>query len=139
LLIILLGTPGRVSIGKFSYDTFSHTRATLSVPDYLESALTTRYPPYTENKLAFARLLVGGFLPSTRSTPVGTIGDPSAVRAPGQFRSVLGILLRKLTKSVSPRIVVAACLALVGAREFDWKWLIAGLTRLLSFGRDKQV
>jgi hypothetical protein len=128
-----------VSVGIYTFQTFSHTRASLSVPHFLESGLACRYPPYNEDKLAFLRLLVNGFLPSrARSKPVGTIGDPSAMRAHTKFRSVPGIILRNLTKNVSIRLIFATTVVLAAARALNWKWVVAGLMGLFSFGRDKK-
>ncbi|SJK98417.1 related to aldehyde dehydrogenase [NAD(P)] [Armillaria ostoyae] len=37
--------------GKFGFDTFTHTRASLDPPGWLDKILSSRYPPYTDRKL----------------------------------------------------------------------------------------
>ncbi|KAK0480714.1 NAD-aldehyde dehydrogenase [Armillaria novae-zelandiae] len=37
--------------GKFGFDTFTHTRASLDPPGWLDKILSSRYPPYTDKKL----------------------------------------------------------------------------------------
>ena len=33
--------------GKFSFDTFTHSRASMDVPSWMDKLLGKRYPPYT--------------------------------------------------------------------------------------------
>ncbi|CAG8597458.1 6950_t:CDS:2 [Ambispora gerdemannii] len=44
--------------GKKSFDTFTHERSTLETPYYVERLLGSRYPPYTNSKVWFLRLLL---------------------------------------------------------------------------------
>ncbi|KAK0238104.1 NAD-aldehyde dehydrogenase [Armillaria nabsnona] len=37
--------------GKFGFDTFTHTRASLDPPGWVDKILSSRYPPYTDKKL----------------------------------------------------------------------------------------
>ncbi|KAK0203728.1 NAD-aldehyde dehydrogenase [Desarmillaria ectypa] len=37
--------------GKFGFDTFTHTRASLDPPGWLDKIISSRYPPYTDKKL----------------------------------------------------------------------------------------
>ncbi|KAK0220090.1 NAD-aldehyde dehydrogenase [Armillaria fumosa] len=53
--------------GKFGFDTFTHTRASLDPPGWLDKILSSRYPPYTEKKLNTLTWL----FPSLPARPTG--------------------------------------------------------------------
>ncbi|KAF9652565.1 aldehyde dehydrogenase [Thelephora ganbajun] len=42
---------GGAHTGKYSFDLFTHLRATMSVPNWMESILSARYPPFTARKV----------------------------------------------------------------------------------------
>ncbi|KAF8069067.1 NAD-aldehyde dehydrogenase [Lyophyllum atratum] len=58
--------------GKFGFDTFTHLRASLDSPGWIDRILGFRYPPYTDAKFKAALRL----LPSLPARPAG---PPSAV------------------------------------------------------------
>lgn len=53
--------------GKFGFDTFTHTRASLDPPGWLDKILSSRYPPYTDKKLNALSWL----FPSLPARPTG--------------------------------------------------------------------
>ncbi|KAK0192633.1 NAD-aldehyde dehydrogenase [Armillaria mellea] len=53
--------------GKFGFDTFTHTRASLDPPGWLDRILSSRYPPYTDKKLN----ALGWLFPSLPARPTG--------------------------------------------------------------------
>ncbi|KAK0496050.1 NAD-aldehyde dehydrogenase [Armillaria luteobubalina] len=53
--------------GKFGFDTFTHTRASLDPPGWLDMILSSRYPPYTDKKLNALSWL----FPSLPARPTG--------------------------------------------------------------------
>ncbi|POY72202.1 hypothetical protein BMF94_4778 [Rhodotorula taiwanensis] len=53
--------------GKRTFDTFSHERASASIPTWMDAILASRYPPYTSAKLK--RLLFATGVAIKRSSP----------------------------------------------------------------------
>lgn len=52
--------------GKFGFDTFTHMRASMDVPGWIERFMAFRYPPYTKRKQAIALKTVNIALPFDR-------------------------------------------------------------------------
>ncbi|KIK05065.1 hypothetical protein K443DRAFT_675362 [Laccaria amethystina LaAM-08-1] len=53
--------------GKFGFDTFTHLRASLDSPSWIDMLLKFRYPPYNADKLKTTTM----FLPSVPARPTG--------------------------------------------------------------------
>ncbi|KAK0458933.1 NAD-aldehyde dehydrogenase [Desarmillaria tabescens] len=53
--------------GKFGFNTFTHTRASLDPPGWLDRILSSRYPPYTDKKLK----AISWLFPTLPARPTG--------------------------------------------------------------------
>ncbi|GAA5838292.1 hypothetical protein JCM11251_003455 [Rhodosporidiobolus azoricus] len=58
--------------GRKSFDTFTHERASASVPLWMDSVMALRYPPYTPKSLRLLLLVTGATI--RRQTALGKIG-----------------------------------------------------------------
>lgn len=70
--------------GKRTFDTFSHERASASVPTWMDSLLALRYPPYTSTKLKQLLFATG-----------------VVIRRPSAFAAVWGKLWKVLLAAVA--------------------------------------
>ncbi|KAK4055969.1 Hexadecenal dehydrogenase [Microbotryomycetes sp. JL221] len=70
--------------GKYSFDVFSHQRASAAVPTWADFLLASRYPPYTAGKLRMLMLMTGETIrkePSSLRKLFKTIATIAAVLA----------------------------------------------------------
>lgn len=74
--------------GKYTFDAFSHTRTVLTMPGWMEKALSFRYPPFDINKVGMSKLK-GGSL-------VGKRGETMEEQTVGAGYSVTGVVGKTL-------------------------------------------
>ncbi|GAA6008463.1 hexadecenal dehydrogenase [Rhodotorula paludigena] len=74
--------------GRRTFDTFSHERASASVPTWMEPVLASRYPPYSPGKLKFLLLATG-----------------SVIRRPSMLKKLVGAPLSVLLAVLSALVV----------------------------------
>ncbi|KAF8918758.1 NAD-aldehyde dehydrogenase [Mucidula mucida] len=73
--------------GKYGFDTFTHFRASLDSPSWVDLLLKLRYPPYTATKIKQSGLVFWG-LPGKRPT-----GPPSATDGGWSYKKWIMILV----------------------------------------------
>ncbi|KAF8524447.1 NAD-aldehyde dehydrogenase [Gautieria morchelliformis] len=57
--------------GKFSFDTFTHSRPTIRSPSWIDFIVGFRFPPYTTNKFKAMNRQLMPSLPARRPSPTG--------------------------------------------------------------------
>jgi len=91
---------------KYAFDMFTHLRASLDSPSWLDKIMGARYPPYTSKKLATFETLLGVKLPARPANngriSAATHGKASSIVArrgwTGAIVIILGVALAALVK-----------------------------------------
>ncbi|KAG1748357.1 Aldehyde/histidinol dehydrogenase [Suillus paluster] len=65
---------------KFSFDMFTHQRASLDSPGWLDSLLTGKFPPYTAKKQATLNRMMGVKLPPRPRFPVAGVNANGSIK-----------------------------------------------------------
>ncbi|KAF7295551.1 hypothetical protein MIND_01095100 [Mycena indigotica] len=70
---------GGYHTGKYGFEIFTHLRASIDTPSWIDKLLGVRYPPYTDKNLDFIKKNLSQKLPSRpRAPPSGTTASSGA-------------------------------------------------------------
>ncbi|KAF7322368.1 hypothetical protein HMN09_00014700 [Mycena chlorophos] len=99
---------GGAHTGKWGFDMFTHFRASIDTPGWIDKLLGARYPPYTDKNLAFLKKALGRKLPTRPQGPPTGTGTGSGTGVGKWFLFALAVALFGALTEVKKRALAGA-------------------------------
>ncbi|KAJ7074072.1 NAD-aldehyde dehydrogenase [Mycena amicta] len=84
--------------GKYGFEMFTHLRASIDTPSWIDKLLGVRYPPYTDKNLSFLKKNLGQKLPARPSGPPASSASGTSGARKWFLLAVAVALVGALTK-----------------------------------------